>query len=291
MKLGVIVQQRSETNLALTAARAPGADLVQLRPAQALLELQRGDAALGRLDVLRSLDGVEPGVWVLGELERRGVVVLNDAVALSNCHDKLATARALEAAGIPHPRTGYLAHGFPLPELELPLVVKPRLGSWGRDVSLCTTNRELADYLTAIRSKLWFVSTGAVVQELIPPAGYDLRVLVACGQVLGGIRRVAAPGEWRTNVSLGGRRERTWVPRDAAELALAAADALGGDLVGVDLLPHDEGWTVLEVNGAVDFTRDYRPDDDVYAAVADALVRGARARMSQARAVEAAPFL
>ncbi|MGZ4389940.1 MAG: ATP-grasp domain-containing protein, partial [Gaiellaceae bacterium] len=200
MRLGVIVHTQSETNLALTAAQAAGAELIALRPAQALLELRRGDAALGRLDVLRSLDGVEPGVWALAELERRGVVVLNDAVALANCHDKLATARALEAAGIPHPRTGYLAHGFPLPELELPLVVKPRLGSWGRDVTLCITNRELADCLTAFRSKLWFVTTGAVVQELIPPCGYDLRVLVACGQVLGGIRRVAAPGEWRTNV-------------------------------------------------------------------------------------------
>lgn len=291
MKLGLIAQQQSETNLALAAARVRGAEIELLRPAQALVRLGRGDAAVGRLDVLRSLDAVEPGVWVLGELERRGVTVLNDPVALANCHDKLATARVLAAAGIPHPRTGWLAHDFPLPELELPLVVKPRLGSWGRDVTLCTTDRELADCLGAIRSKLWFLTTGAVVQELIEPAGYDLRVLVACGQVLGGIRRVAAHGEWRTNVSLGGSREQTWIPRDAAELALAAADALGGDLVGVDLLPGGDGWTVLEVNGAVDFNGDYRPGDDAFAAVADALVRGAAARAWQPPEREIAPLL
>lgn len=290
MKLGVIAHTQSATNLALAAAHAAGAELALLRPAQALLELHCGDVALGRLDVLRSLDGVEPGVWALAELERRGVVVLNHAVALLNCHDKLATARALEAAAIPHPCTGYLAHGFPLPELEPPLVVKPRFGSWGRDVTLCTTSRELADCLAAIRSKLWFVSTGAVVQELIPPVGYDLRVLIACGQVLGGIRRVAAAGEWRTNVSLGGRRQQTRVPQEAAELALAAADALAADLVGVDLLPLGDGWTVLEVNGAVDFTGDYRPDD-VFAAVADALVRGAQARARQTLEIEVAASL
>lgn len=292
MKLGLIVQQLSETNLALAGARVAGAEVELLRPAQALVRLGRGDAAVARLDVLRSLDAVEPGVWALAELQRRGVTVLNSPVALVNCHDKLATARVLAAAGIPHPRTGWLAHGVPLPELRLPLVVKPRLGSWGRDVTLCTTDRGLADCLTAIRRKLWFLSTGAVVQELIEPVGYDLRVLVASGQVLGGIRRVAAAGEWRTNVSLGGRREQTWVPRDAAELALAAADALGADLVGVDLLPtEDGGWTVLEVNGAVDFTHDYRPGDDVFAAVADALVRGAAARSWRPPERETAPLL
>ena len=278
MKLAVIAHQQTETNLGLASARVPGIEPALLRPAQAMLRLQPGDVAVGRLDVLRSLDGVEPGGWVLTELERRGVTVLNDAVALSNCHDKLATARALEAAGVRHPRTGYLAHDFPLPELELPLVVKPRLGSWGRDVLLCETRRELAEVLSEIRLRLWFVATGAVVQELIPPVGHDLRVLVACGQVLGAARRIAAPGEWRTNVALGGRREPAEAPRAAAELALAAADALGADLVGVDLLPLDGGWIVLEVNGAVDFTPEYRPADDVYAAVGDALARSASAR-------------
>lgn len=278
MKLAFVAHRETEANLALAGVRAGGVEPLLLRPAQSLLQLTPGDVAVGRLDVLPSLDGVEPGMWVLGELARRGVTVLNDGVALSNCHDKLATARALEAMAIPHPRTSYLAHGFPLPDLTPPIVVKPRLGSWGRDVVCCETGGELAAWLGEIRAKLWFVAAGAVVQELVPPVGWDLRVLVAAGQVLGAVRRVAAPGEWRTNVALGGRREPVAPPREAAELALAAADALGADLVGVDLLPTGDGWTVLELNGAVDFTREYRPGDDVHAAVVDALGRSARAR-------------
>jgi [lysine-biosynthesis-protein LysW]--L-2-aminoadipate ligase len=284
MRLGVIAHQRSDANLGLAAARVPGVEVELLRPAQALLRLARGDVAVGRLDVLRSVDGVEPGFWALGELERRGVTVLNTAVALSNCHDKLATARALEAAGLPHPRTALLAHGFPLPDLTTPIVVKPRLGSWGRDVVLCASDGELQAHLAAIRRKLWFVSTGAVVQELVPPAGHDLRVLVACGQVLGAVRRVAAPGEWRTNVALGARRIPIEAPAEAAELALAAAEALGADLVGVDLLPDGDGWTILEVNGAVDFAPEYRPADDVFAAVVDAIARSVHAHAAVAAA-------
>jgi glutathione synthase/RimK-type ligase-like ATP-grasp enzyme len=72
-------------------------------------------------------------------------------------------------------------------------------------------------------------------------------------------------------------------PPAAAALALAAADAVGGDLVGVDLLPIDDGWTVLEVNGAVDFTLAYA-DCDVFEAAVAALLDVAR----QAQASEAA---
>ena len=39
-----------------------------LSPAQALARLAPGDVALGRLDVLASLDGIEPGLWALERL-------------------------------------------------------------------------------------------------------------------------------------------------------------------------------------------------------------------------------
>ena len=60
--------------------------------------------------------------------------------------------------------------------------------------------------------------------------------------------------------------------RLARELAIAAAATVGADLVGVDLLPlADGGYTVIELNGAVDFDDEYREDGGVYAEVAAAL--------------------
>ena len=122
--------------------------------------------------------------------------------------------------------------------------------------------------LAGLQSRPWFRRHGALVQELVPPAGRDLRVLVAGGRAIGAAVRVAAPGEWRTNVSLGGTKARAEAGPAAEALALAAAAALGCDLAAVDLLPTDEGPVVLEVNAAADFDDDYVPpgascDEDV----------------------------
>jgi RimK family alpha-L-glutamate ligase len=208
---------------------------------------------LGRLDVLDTLDGVEPGLLELFLLQRRGVRVLNGAAALLGAHDKLRTARLLEAARMPAPRT-VLVRRDVAPPFGPPYVVKPRFGSWGRDVYLCRDLDALRRQMIALENRRWFRRHGALVQEAIPNDGSDLRVIVAGGRVVGIGQRRAAPGEWRTNVSCGGTLVSTELDPDAGELARAAAAILGADFVGVDVMPTtDGGLVVLEANGAVEF--------------------------------------
>jgi RimK family alpha-L-glutamate ligase len=273
MRFAVVAQRSTPTNVSLATAPVPGVESVLLSPAQALVHLDRGDVALGRLDVLHSLDGMEPGVWALERLAARGVTVLNPPAAVLAAHNKLATALALERAGLPHPRTIGVFEEEPIVELELPVVVKPPYGSWGADVVLSTTAEELDACLADLSKRPWFAATGAVVQELVPSLGHDLRCVVAGGRVIGAIERWAAPGEWRTNIALGGTRRPVAPPPRACELAIAAAAALGIDLVGVDLLPTGAGeYVVIELNGAVDFTHEYADDVDVFAEAVSALV-------------------
>jgi RimK family alpha-L-glutamate ligase len=246
-----------------------------LTPAQAVARLGPGDVALGRLDVLPTLDGIEPGLWALDRLAACGVRVLNPRRALVGAHDKLATAAALYAARVSHPYTVHVAPWLPLPELEPPIVLKPRFGSWGQDVIRCDDADAIGLALEELHTRAWFEATGAIAQKLVAPRGYDLRVVVARGRLIGAIRRHAAQGEWRTNVALGARREPLTPPPDVCAIAVAAAYAVGADFVGVDLLPADVGtWVVLEVNGAVDFTSAYSVEDDVFAAATSALTVG-----------------
>jgi RimK family alpha-L-glutamate ligase len=270
MRFAVIAHRRSDTNDRLVAAaRAAGLDAARLAPRDALRLLEPGDAALGRLDVRETLDGVEDGLTELERLPTTGVDVLNPAGALVAAHDKLLTARALRRAGLPHPHTWLLAEGLPSPAPELPLVLKPRFGSWGRDVERCETREELEGALAAAARRPWFQEHGALAQELVSPLGWDLRLVVAGDRVVGTARRVAPAGEWRTNVALGARVEEVEASPLARTLALAASRAVRADLAGVDLLPTRNGFVVLEVNGAVDVHPLYAPDADVYA---DAIV-------------------
>jgi RimK family alpha-L-glutamate ligase len=273
MKFAVVAHRRSATNDALVgAARACGLDAELLDPQRALALLGPGDVALARLDVREELDGIERGSGELERLAAGGVDVRNPPAALVVAHDKLLTARALRLAGLPHPHTTLLSRALPAAVPELPLVLKPRFGSWGREVDLCSTAEELDEALLRLQQKQWFREHGVLAQELVELRGWDLRIVVAGGRVAGTARRVAASGEWRTNAALGARVEPVEPPPIARALALAAARAARADLVGVDLLPTRNGFVVLELNGAVDFRPVYSPCSDVFIDVVAALL-------------------
>jgi len=269
----IVAHRAGPTNQGPAAVAWAGTPIEVLSPQQALLTLEARDVALARLGVGEDLAGVEDGLSPLERLAEAGVRVRNPPAALLRAHDKLLTARALRAAGLPHPRTKLIERGAELPDLDFPVVLKPRFGSWGRDVALCQDRDELAQALHGLDARPWFRAGGAIAQELIPPLGYDLRLIVAAGTVVGAGRRTAAPGERRTNVALGATVAPVSPAPVAVRLALEAAAASGLDLVGVDLLPTGPGgFCVLELNGAVDFRPVYAfGAGDAYADAAAAL--------------------
>jgi glutathione synthase/RimK-type ligase-like ATP-grasp enzyme len=184
----------------------------------------------------------------------------------------------LARAALPHPRTVHVRRAGDLHDLRPPVVVKPRLGSWGVDVYRCDTDQALQECFEEVATRPWFSRSGVLVQELVPPRGYDLRLLVAGRTVVGAVRRVAGPGEWRTNVSLGATRHPVVPPPAACALGIAAAVASHADFIGIDLLPLEDGYTVIELNGAADFNEMYSlPGRDVFhdAAAGLGLVRAA----------------
>jgi RimK family alpha-L-glutamate ligase len=270
MRVAIVAGRAGETNPALAEAwRALELDACVLAPEQAVERLGAGDVALLRLDILPTLDGCEPGLDRVPELRRAGVRILNPPWALLGAHDKLATARRLRLAAVPHPRTVHVVSPDAPLRLRPPVVVKPRYGSWGRDVALCANERELHSHLAEIADRGWFIRHGALVQELVRGSRNDLRVIVARDRVVGAAEREPAAGEWRTNISLGGRLLPRRADVRACALARAAVAAVTGDLIGVDLVEVDGDYVVLELNAAVDFDRRYGPS--VYEDAAAAL--------------------
>jgi RimK family alpha-L-glutamate ligase len=271
-----VLGRPTETNLALVEAFAELGQRPQLGDPACPPRVGPGDVVLARLDVLPSLEGIESGLWALPKLRRAGAELLNGPPALVAAHDKLTTALFLGAAGVAHPATAH-AREVKVPSFGPPYVVKPRFGSWGREVHLCHDGEELVRRLGKLAGERWFRRQGALVQALIQPTGRDLRVVVSAGRIVGAIERDAAAGEWRTNVALGAERRRVVPPPDAKALALRAAAAIGIDLAGVDIVRDSFGRChVIEINGAVDFTAAY--GDAVFAGATEALLELAENR-------------
>jgi hypothetical protein len=69
------------------------------------------------------------------------------------------------------------------------------------------------------------------------------------------MNRYAPDNDWRTNVALGGDVEdvTNTMPDEVAETARRAAEVVGLDYAGVDLIEGHDGWHVLEVNPTAGF--------------------------------------
>jgi [lysine-biosynthesis-protein LysW]--L-2-aminoadipate ligase len=190
-------------------------------------------------------------------LTAAGVDVVNSADAIEVCGDKWRSTVALEAAGVPTPRTALgltpQAALAALDSIGYPAVIKPLVGSWGRlvvqlpDRAGAESVLEYASALPGAQSHLGYV------QELIDKPGRDIRVVVVGGRVLGAVYRTGE--SLRTNVALGGRALPCEATPEITGLALDAAAAVGADIAGVDLIEDREGrLLVLEVNHRVEFT-------------------------------------
>jgi RimK family alpha-L-glutamate ligase len=252
--------------------RALGIDARVLAPEAARQRLSRGDVALMRVDVRPTLDGIEPGLSIVPALRIAGVRILNPPWALVGAHDKAETARRLRRAGLPHPRTAPLFDWARRPDIEPPVVVKPRFGSRGRDVHLCATEEDLRHCLTVVAKRDWYRHGGAVIQSLVAAASRECRVTVAGGRTVACAERIVPRGDWRTTSGQPFRALRAAPAADALELAVAAAAGIGGDLVSVDLLSEPAGHVVLDVNAVPALDRRHALiGTDLFAEAASAL--------------------
>jgi [lysine-biosynthesis-protein LysW]--L-2-aminoadipate ligase len=190
-------------------------------------------------------------------LASAGVEVVNSAAATEVCGDKWRTTMALEAAGVPTPRTALgltpQATLDALDSIGYPALIKPLVGSWGRLVAQLPDRVSAQGVLEYVAALPGPQSHLGYVQELIDKPDRDIRVIVVGGEVLGGVYRTGAA--LRTNVALGGQTQPCEVTSEITKFSIDAAAAVGADIAGVDLIEDRDGrLLVLEVNHRVEFT-------------------------------------
>jgi RimK family alpha-L-glutamate ligase len=185
------------------------------------------------------------------------VPMLNRPPAVTTAMHKFATAAALAEEDVPVPDALLALSG-------------DRLNAGRADFG------ERAVYKTAIGTHgggAWVVDLDDPVNPRVgdrqaflqrfmetPGTPRDARVYVVGGEIIGAMYRNAPEGDWRTNVSLGGEvlDATDDLPAEAKDIARRAAEAVGLDYSGVDLIETPDGWAVLETNPTAGFRGLYR---------------------------------
>ncbi len=190
-------------------------------------------------------------------LEAEGSRVLNSADTIDLCSDKWRTSLALRTAGVSTPPTMMAmtpeATLSALDALGYPAVIKPVSGSWGRLVTKLENRTEavtVTEYVGALTGPQAHLG---YVQSFIASNNRNIRVIVINGEAVGASYQLSEG--WRTNIAWGGECVRCELTTELAKLAVSAAEAVGAELAGVDIVEDPDGrhW-VLEVNAGVEFS-------------------------------------
>ena len=213
----------------------------------AVRSVEECDAVIVRGIPRGSLEQVIFRVDALHALVARGVTCVNGPRAIERSIDKFLASALLARAGLPTPRT--IACERPedaldaFEELGGDVIVKPLFGSMGAGM----TRVDDVDVAHRVFQALVLERAVYYLQEALPHDGRDLRAFVVGGRVLAAIERVGSG--WRVNLARGARARATDLSAEQERLCVEAADVVGADYAGVDLLRAADGREyVLELN-------------------------------------------
>ncbi len=188
-------------------------------------------------------------------LESRGIRCVNRFEVANVCGDKLLTSLALEEAGVPQPavRVAFTAASAleALAELGYPAVLKPAVGSWGRLLAK-VNDRDAAESILEHKTILGsYHHSIFYMQKYVEKRGRDIRSFVIGDACVAAIHRTSE--HWITNTARGAKASNCPVTDELAALSIAAARAVGGGVLAVDLFETADGLVVNEVNYTMEF--------------------------------------
>lgn len=244
------------------AAIQRGHDVKVLNTLKFAIDLQQGVPDLYfRQKALSHYDAVLPrigasityfGTAVVRQFQEMDVFCANSAHGISNSRDKLRSLQILSRHHIGIPRTTFVRDKKDvLPAIErvggAPVVIKLIEGTQGIGVLLAETVKGAEAIIELLQSQ----KQNVLIQKFVAESkGKDIRAFVVGDRVVAAMRRVAQGQEFRSNVHRGGIAEAVELSEEYAETAVRAAQILGLQVAGVDMLEGKNGPQIMEVNSS-----------------------------------------
>ena len=253
MRIGLLHSLiRKEEKLLIDEFRQRGLEPLLLDDRKLVFDLEprpAGDLVLERcINHSRAMHG-------LRLLESVGVRCINSSEVARVCGDKILCSLALKEAGVAQPelRVAFTEESAlaAIEELGYPVVLKPAVGSWGRLLAKIN-DREAAESILEHKAILGsYHHSIFYIQQYVNKNGRDIRSFVIDDKCVAAIYRSA--DHWITNTARGGIAAGCPVTDEVAAVSLAAARAVGGGVLAVDLFETADGLLVNEVNYTMEF--------------------------------------
>jgi [lysine-biosynthesis-protein LysW]--L-2-aminoadipate ligase len=257
MKVGVLYSRvRVEEKWIFEGLEKRGLDYEKIDDRQVIFNLTNPSPWIKYDVVLERSLSFKNGLYATQILNGWGIPTVNMSHVAATCGDKLATSIALNQAGIPQPNV-WVAF-TPEAALEImdqigfPVVLKPVIGSWGRLLSKIN-DRDAAETILEHKETLGSTQHSVFyIQEFIQKPGRDIRTFVIGDRTVCAIYRNSS--HWITNTARGGKAEICPVTPELNDLSVAAAQAVGGGVIAVDILEDPQrGYLINEVNHTMEF--------------------------------------
>jgi len=192
-------------------------------------------------------------------LDHYDVPVVNSPETADVCADKVKNSLALDGAGVPTPDTKVAftvdAAMEAIESFGYPCVLKPVVGSWGRLMAKLDSKSAAEAILEHKKVLGHYEHKVFYVQEFVDKPGRDIRVVAVDGESVAAMTRTS--DHWLTNAAKGGDTAAFELDDTALDLVEKASDAVGGGLLGVDLMEvggeKSGEYTVHEINHTVEF--------------------------------------
>jgi [lysine-biosynthesis-protein LysW]--L-2-aminoadipate ligase len=280
MKIAVLLSRvRVEEKLLLQAFEKRGLAVEIIDDREVIFDLQ--DNTWSHYDVVVDRCVTQSrALYSLRILNDWGVPTVNSYRVVRICNNKLETSSTLVQHGLPIPRrkiafdpeTALAA----IEEMGYPVILKPTIGSWGRLLSK-VNDREAAEAILEHKETLGsYEHSIFYIQEFIDKPARDIRSFVVGEENIAAIYRYSQ--HWITNTARGGKAENCPITPEIRDLSLAAAKAVGGGVVAVDLLESRDGRLLVnEVNHNMEFRNSIDTTGvDIPARVVDYVVKVGR---------------
>ncbi|HEX9678126.1 MAG TPA: lysine biosynthesis protein LysX [Nitrososphaera sp.] len=251
---------RWEEKALLEAARKKGVSVENVDVKGLRLRLDGHSDFEGKVVLQRSVSYFK-SLHATAALEGLGAKVINPLKVAGITGNKLFAHMELEKAGVRTPKaiTAFSEESAiqALDEFGYPAVIKPTIGSWGRMIGLLR-DKDAARAVIEDREHMFPLYHIYYFEEFVERPPRDIRAIVVGDKVVAAIYRYSGDGEWKTNMALGGRAEVCPITSELDDICMKATLAVGGQVVGVDLMEGKDGLMVHEVNNTTEFKNTVR---------------------------------